>query len=66
VTQKLEVFEELLDIAPLFGTTTGEDIFEQVDSLFTEFDLDWAKLSSVSTDGARAMLGKDKGFKGRL
>jgi len=66
VTDDLEIFQELLDVVPLHGTTTGEDVFEQVEKLFTEFKLEWAKLASVSTDGAPAMLGKKDGFQGRL
>jgi len=57
---------ELSDLVPLHSTTTVVDIFENVKELFTEFELDWGKLASVSTDGACAMLGKKNGCQGRL
>ena len=66
VTEDLEFFQELLDIVPLHDTTKGEDIFAQIATLFIDFELDWAKLVSVSTDGAKAMLGMKDGFQGRL
>ena len=66
VTEDMEIYQELLDLVPLRDTTTGEDIFEKVKELFTDLELDWGKLASVSTDGAAAMLGKKDGFQGRL
>jgi len=39
VTVELEVYEEFLCTVPLLGTTTGEDIFMAVKSVFLRFDL---------------------------
>jgi len=66
VTENFEIFEEFLGLTPLQATTTGEDIFYAVESIFEKFELDWAKLKSVATDGAKAMAGNIKGFRGRL
>jgi hypothetical protein len=57
--------EELLNLVSLYGTTKGSDIFEVecncVDS-YGGFD----KSSSIATDGAKAMVGEQKGFSGFL
>jgi len=66
VTVDLGVYEEFLCTVPLLGTTTGEDIFMAVKSVFLRFDLDWANLKLVSTDGAKAMTGIITGFRGRI
>jgi len=63
VTAELEIFEELLELVPCHDTSTGADIFERVDFLFDEFNLQWDRLSSVSTDGASALTGVHKGLK---
>lgn len=66
VDENLNITEELLDLVPMRDTTTGEDIFECVEEVFTTFNLKWEKLVSVATDGAPSMVGKIKGFIGRL
>ena len=42
--------------------TKGEDIFNSVNSYFSENRLSWEWCTSVCTDGAPAMTGKVKGF----
>ncbi|XP_068205433.1 protein FAM200C-like [Palaemon carinicauda] len=54
--------EEFLFCQPLQTTTTGEDIFMKVDSLFKEEGLLWRPCYSVCCDGAPAMLGARQGF----
>ncbi|EZA53490.1 General transcription factor II-I repeat domain-containing protein 2B [Ooceraea biroi] len=58
--------EELLDFVPLHGTTTGLDIFLAVEGALKKFDIDLSKCSSITTDGAKAMIGSKIGFAGQL
>jgi hypothetical protein len=41
------ITEELLAPQPLKGTTTGEDIFETVNTVFERFGLKWSSLSGM-------------------
>ncbi|XP_060137961.1 general transcription factor II-I repeat domain-containing protein 2-like isoform X2 [Zootoca vivipara] len=52
-----EVTEELAALQSINGTTTEEDIFEKVCQTLRDLELDWAKLASVTTDGAPSMRG---------
>lgn len=63
---EFNIFEELLEILPMLDTTTGEDVFVSVFELLKKYDLPLEKLSSVATDGAPSMTGKNKGFVERL
>ncbi|UYV71072.1 hypothetical protein LAZ67_8001602 [Cordylochernes scorpioides] len=56
------IFEELLELIPMHGTTTGEDIFNCVYDLLQKYNLPQSKLTSVATDGAPSMTGKTNGF----
>ncbi|KAJ1132649.1 hypothetical protein NDU88_010956 [Pleurodeles waltl] len=56
-----EVTEELAALKSIKGTTTGEDIYEKVCQTVNDLELDWAKLASVTTDGAPSMVGSMKG-----
>ncbi|XP_049310644.1 general transcription factor II-I repeat domain-containing protein 2-like [Bactrocera dorsalis] len=60
------ITEELLDIIPMKGTTTGEDIFNAVMNCAVDKGLDWSKVHSVATDGAKSMTDHKSGFIGRL
>ena len=62
INSDFAVFEEFLELVPLKSTTTGVDIFEAVKSSLEKFKLVPLKLVSVTTDGAPAMVGKNKGF----
>ncbi|UYV78105.1 hypothetical protein LAZ67_16000132 [Cordylochernes scorpioides] len=57
-----DIFEELLELVPMHGTTTGEDIFNCVYDLLQKYNLPQSKLTSVATDGAPSMTGKTNGF----
>ncbi|XP_041447439.1 general transcription factor II-I repeat domain-containing protein 2-like [Xenopus laevis] len=61
-----EVTEELAALQSIKGTTTGEDIYEKVCQTMNDLELDWAKLASVTTDGAPSMVGSMKGVVGRI
>ncbi|KAG0714799.1 General transcription factor II-I repeat domain-containing protein 2 [Chionoecetes opilio] len=58
VTAALQVYEEFLQLVPLHGTTTGQDIFDAVLQCVKQHSLG---LVCVTTDGAPAMTGKKKG-----
>nr|KAF6336872.1 hypothetical protein mMyoMyo1_012078 [Myotis myotis] len=57
VDETFDVTEELLDMVPLTGTTSGNDLFLCVEKSLRKFDVDWSKLVSVSTDGNSATVG---------
>ncbi|KAG0727706.1 General transcription factor II-I repeat domain-containing protein 2A [Chionoecetes opilio] len=60
VTAALQVYEEFLQLVPLHGTTTGQDIFDTVLQCVKQHSLDLSRLVCV-TYGAPAMSGKKKG-----
>ncbi|KAG0721741.1 General transcription factor II-I repeat domain-containing protein 2 [Chionoecetes opilio] len=61
VTAALQVYEDFLQLVPLHGTTTGQDIFDAVLQCVKQHSLDPSRLVCVTTDGAPAMTGKNKG-----
>ncbi|KAL7882960.1 hypothetical protein SRHO_G00006180 [Serrasalmus rhombeus] len=61
INEKFEVTEELAALQSIKGTTTGEDIYEKVRQTVADLRLDWAKLTSVTTDGAPSMVGSARG-----
>ncbi|KAG0720046.1 General transcription factor II-I repeat domain-containing protein 2 [Chionoecetes opilio] len=61
VTAALQVYEEFLQLVPLHGTTTGQDIFDTVLQCVKQHSLDLSRLVCVTTDGAPAMTGEKKG-----
>lgn len=66
VDEELNVEEYLLDLVPIQGNATGEEIFNSFRMSVESHNLDWSKLVAVATDGAKAMVGEKKGFLGRL
>jgi hypothetical protein len=57
--------EELLNLVPLHGTTKESDIFEAVRNCVDKYG-GFDKCYSIVTDGAKAMVGEQKGFSGLL
>jgi hypothetical protein len=51
----------MLKLISLKGTTKGENIFHAVENSICENNLDLEIISGISTDGAPAMVGKEKG-----
>lgn len=51
----------MLKLISLKGTTKGEDIFHAFENCVCEYNLNLDILSGISTDGAPAMVGKEKG-----
>ena len=66
VDKNLNITEELLDLIPMKGTTTGVDIFRELENCVERADFDWHKLVSVATDGAPAMRSERVGLIGLL
>ncbi|CAL9702155.1 unnamed protein product [Knipowitschia caucasica] len=58
--------EEMLFCLQLEGTCTGEDIFYKLNGNLKKEGLSWNECVSVCTDGAGAMLGKNRGLKARV
>ena len=54
--------KDFLFCRPLQTTTKASDVLKFVENFFTEEYLDWAKLGSVCTDVAPAMLGVRSSF----
>ncbi|PNF17745.1 hypothetical protein B7P43_G07069 [Cryptotermes secundus] len=57
VNADFEVTEELASMNSLRGTTTGEDIFKEVEEMLTKYNLKWNQLKCVTTDGGKNMSG---------
>lgn len=58
--------EELLALIPLEGNTTGDIVFGKLEELFTKHGLSFEKVNFIVTDGAPAMVGKNKGVVSRI
>lgn len=58
--------EELLDLVPLHGTTTGSDIFKAVSQTLEKFNTDFSKCSAVVTDVAKAIPDSKNRFFGQV
>jgi len=50
----------------LRGTTTGENIFKEVEKTLTKYNLKWNQLKCVTTDGGKNMCGTGKGLVGNI
>ncbi|PNF15523.1 hypothetical protein B7P43_G16685 [Cryptotermes secundus] len=59
VNADFEVTEELASMNSLRGTTTGEDIFKEVEEMLTKYNLKWNQLKCVTTDGGKNMSGTE-------
>lgn len=59
--ESFKITKEMLNLISLKGSTKGEDIYHAVDKCLSENNLGLEFLSGISTDGAPAMVGKEKG-----
>uniref|UniRef100_A0A672LZ59 C2H2-type domain-containing protein n=1 Tax=Sinocyclocheilus grahami TaxID=75366 RepID=A0A672LZ59_SINGR len=57
-----DISEHIPFCKPMLGKTTGEDIFNVVNSFFTRHSLDWQMCSHICTDGAASIAGQIHGF----
>ncbi|XP_047208167.1 solute carrier family 2 member 15a isoform X2 [Girardinichthys multiradiatus] len=58
--------EDLLGVTPLQTSTRGEDIYLTIKKMLTERGMEPKKIVSITTDGAPAMIGREKGAVARL
>jgi hypothetical protein len=61
-----EFQEDLLLCKSIEAQITGEDIFQILDQLFINHQIDWNKCIDVCTDGAKSMTGKTVGVVARI
>ncbi|XP_066477822.1 general transcription factor II-I repeat domain-containing protein 2A-like [Tiliqua scincoides] len=66
VDSKFNVTQELALVHSMHGTTTGEDIFKELEKSLLECKLDWSKLKCVTIDGGKNMSGVKKGLVGQI
>ena len=66
VDKDFNITEELLDLQPLKGTCTGQNVFNELEMCIERAGLDWSKLVAVATDGAPAMCSERVGLVGLL
>ncbi|XP_072768354.1 general transcription factor II-I repeat domain-containing protein 2A-like [Nerophis lumbriciformis] len=64
--EKGEFIEDVLGLANLSGQTRREDIYKAISEMLHEKGIDLKKVVSIATDGAPAMLGREKGLVPRL
>lgn len=65
-SSKEKFVEELLTMLPIAGQTRGEDLYKCLMEYFEKTELNLKKMISLTTDGAPAMVGKNKGLVNRL
>ena len=58
--------EDILGLKTLHGHTRGEDIYEAIMQMLNEMGIDLKTVVSIATDGAPAMIGREKGAVQRL
>jgi len=50
----------------MHGTTTGQEIFAEVEKSVAEYNLEWKQLKCITTDGGRNMCGTRTGLVGLI
>lgn len=61
INNNYDMCEELAALCSLKGTTTAMDIFEKVEETIAALGLKWKNLKSITTDGAKNMVGRFNG-----
>lgn len=61
-----EIHDDFLFCQPFLGHTTGEDIFNVMNKFMQENKIDWNRCVGISTDGAKSMVGINKGLVARI
>jgi hypothetical protein len=59
VNEDFALVEELLELVPMKGKTSADEIFSQLVTLLNKFELPWGKMVGFVSDGAPAMIGKN-------
>lgn len=63
---KEEFCEDLLGVTPLQTSTRGEDIYLAIKEMLTKRAIELKQVVSVTTDGAPAMVGRERGAVARM
>lgn len=66
INNDFEITEELLSMISLKGRTTAKIIYGEIETCFAKYNLQWAKLVNVTTDGAPNMVGCKIGVVARI
>lgn len=66
IDSKFEFTEEFCALQSMKGTTTAENLFMLVSASLSKLNLSLEKLRSVTTDGARNMVGSKTGVVARI
>lgn len=61
VDDTLTVTEELVEMVPMSGTTTSDDIFTALVGALDRVGVNWSRAVSLATDGAPSMIGRKAG-----
>lgn len=59
---KTDFFESFLDLVPLTKNSTGQSIRDQFKSVIDKFNIDYSKIISITSDGAKNLLGPKIGL----
>ena len=66
ITRDFKLTEELAAMRPIKGTTTGSDLFTEVNACMDKLGLEWDRLGGVTTDGCPNLTGKNVGLLKRM
>lgn len=66
ITQEFKITEELAAVRSMKGTTTGSDLFNEVNACMDTLELKWERLVGVTTDGCPNLTGKNVGLLKRM
>ncbi|CAM4600186.1 unnamed protein product [Lepidochelys olivacea] len=66
VGNNFEVTEEVASMHSMHGTTTGEEIFKEVEKSLSQYNLQWKQLKCITTDRGRNMCSSKKGLVGQI
>ncbi|XP_063768169.1 general transcription factor II-I repeat domain-containing protein 2-like [Eleginops maclovinus] len=66
ITPDFKITEELAAVRSMKGTTTGSDLFTEVNACMDTLGLKWDRLAGVTTDGCPNLTGKHVGLLKRM
>ena len=66
VFNDFEYFENFLDLVKLPKNSTGEALYDQLKIVFQKFNLNYEAFISITSDGAKNLLGDKKGLIARI
>lgn len=61
-TTDFNITEELAEVHSMKGTTTGSDLFTEVNVCMNTMGLKWDRLAGVTMDGCPYLVGKNVGL----